>query len=78
MVKKLDIMNMRDPVEPGEVCKWQIEKGKVQKIVDDTPKEEIQVVPKGTPVDLTKEETKPVIKKEELIKKIRKKRQKKR
>ena len=29
---KLDIMNNKDPVKPGEVCKWQLVGGKVTRI----------------------------------------------
>ncbi len=34
MTKKLDIMNERDLVAPGEVCKWQTIGGKVSKVED--------------------------------------------
>jgi len=45
-MKKLDIMNERDLVAPGDVCKWQIVGGKASKTEDIVPevKEEIKVI----------------------------------
>lgn len=49
-MKKLDIMNNKDPVAPGEVCKWQLIGGKVTKVEEFIPtaivveKEEKEVI----------------------------------
>ena len=46
-MRKIDIMNSRDIVEPGEVSKWQLVDGKVTKTEDvivPEKEEEIKVV----------------------------------
>ena len=51
-MKKIDIMNNKDLVEPGEVCRWQLVGGKVKRIEETIPialvveKEEIKEVRK--------------------------------
>ena len=37
-MRKLDIMNTRDQVVPGEKCKWQMIGGKVTKVEEFIPK----------------------------------------
>ena len=76
-MKKMDIMNRINPVNPGEECEWQIIDGKVQRIVKEIKIEgpvvkeaieEVKIVKTVKTEKKKKVEEKPIKKKEVMHK----------